>query len=250
MGGVDNLAYYILELYTDRVTNFTFYHDSLWLKLVRCSSPVSSLISPRFALSACSQAENGSTKRTVIVTAFGLHDAAKPHLYIDPVQSSSGEQEEVIDLVDRNRATALASCRDVTADLVRAAKGGSSPPPLVFLLRNNDFLPGSANQEFLDNVHRIQLEEIENRRIGSASQRTGNNITHDDFALFGSGRETTYDNNTEGEIFLVDNSVSLYGKLACYRKETSVHYHEPVKLVEAKMLWDLIFLVDRGSVHG
>lgn len=212
-------------------------------------------------LPARSQAENGNNKRAVIIAAFGLHDAAsKTHIYPNTtlVHNSYGEQQEYtgIRLVDGSRFTALAACRNATAHLVRAAVGGSRPSPLVFLMRNNDFLPGNLKQEFLDNVHRLQQEEID-KGIGIANtnnvegQRSSSgNITDEEGTKFAGERESTNDNNRGGGVFVVDNSVSLYSRLACYRIDTSVHYYEPVKLVEAKMLWDLISLVDREDVNG
>lgn len=217
--------------------------------------------------------ENDEKRYTVIITAFGLHDASsKSHVYTNSVHHATpggGEQQqqEDIRLVGDVRFTALAACRNATADLVHAAaaaavggNGGSgdssNPTPLVFLLRNNDFVPGSATQEFLDGVHRLQEEEIHEERIrirntrievagqqrrsggvpGSSGDREDDGATsNDDIIINGGGGEG---------IFVVDDSVSLSRKMAYYRIDTSVHFHEPVKVMEAKMLWDLIYLVD------
>ena len=45
------------------------------------------------------------------------------------------------------------------------------------------------------------------------------------------------------EIFVVNCSVSLYGNLSCFCNVNPIHFHEPVKLVEGKMLLDLLALV-------
>lgn len=47
-----------------------------------------------------------------------------------------------------------------------------------------------------------------------------------------------------GRVFLVEDSASLYAKLRCYQQTPGSQYHEPIKLVEAKMLGDLFTLVE------
>lgn len=144
-----------------------------------------------------------------------------------------------------------------SALLLSGAPGARAPPPLVFLSRNNDFMPGSAKQEFADGVHWVKEEEIDKEMIwisGNAKKEAEGRQRASNVAGGGGGGDredgdTTTDGDINrrggGGIFVVDDNVSLYRKMACYRIDTSVHYHEPVKLMEAKMLWDLISLVDR-----
>lgn len=109
--------------------------------------------------------------------------------------------------------------------------GGLGPPPLVFVLQNNGYNDHDDFQQmFLEEVRLIQRQEI---GIGL-------------FETLGETKIVNVDDEGAG-VFLVDDSVSLYGKLACYRIEPSSHYHEPVKIVEGKVLWDLVALADRES---
>lgn len=159
----------------------------------------------------------------------------------------------------------------ISADSVdRADAGGTVKdpgplPPLVFVLQNNGYFdePDDFQQNFLDEVHRIQRQEIgigvnESEDSGLAAAQevelargSENNQSTDIDGISGDTNVTSGDAanamGQDGGIFLVDNSVSLYKKLWCYRIDPSSHYHEPVKLVEAKMLWNLIALVDRQS---
>lgn len=140
-----------------------------------------------------------------------------------------------------------------------AMSGGSSTPqPLVFLLQNNGYNdPDDFQQTFLNEVRRIQRQEI---GIGlSAPEAAGNSTAGRELdngnsggcGGGGGGVSSIVDVDEEGEgdgagVFLVDDNESLYGKLACFRIDPSSHYHEPVKIVEGKVLWDLIALADRG----
>lgn len=113
------------------------------------------------------------------------------------------------------------------------APGASSPPaapgpvpPLLFLMQSNIYPPGSVEDTFQEDLRRIQRQVVGEWEASEGSE--------------GGGGETG--------LLLVDDSVSLYGNLSCYRDDNPIHFHEPVKLVEGKMLWDLLVLVDNGSV--
>lgn len=222
------------------------------------------------------EAAKGDGKRAVIVTAFGVHDAFELHHSANGHGVASYESGLPQDIVEKDgmRAAALSACRDATNMLIRTAATGKAvagadivqPPgrlrgrvralsdqghlqwnssraldesgvsvavgeedvagevpaagsgPLVFLLQNNRYPPDSFEDVFLEDVQRIQRQSVqvwEERRGG------------------------------DGGLFLVNDSVSLYGNLSCYRNANPIHFYEPVKLVEGKMLWNLLALVDR-----
>ncbi|CAN0153085.1 unnamed protein product, partial [Scytosiphon promiscuus] len=216
-----------------------------------------------------------SRKRTVIITAFGIHDASY-QLQVSQRNVKDWYRDQMPQDVleeDGFYAAALAACRAATMQVVDAAVGGKQtwsarrnspdprddepprtpgpararrrralnylrdggdaiekswarddePPPLVFLLQNNGYFndPNDFQQAFLEEVHRIQRHEV------------------------GLGIEQEERDLEPKSVFLVDSSMSLFKQLACYRMDPSSHYHEPAKLVEGKMLWDLFALVDR-----
>lgn len=138
-----------------------------------------------------------------------------------------------------------------SSTLVDGAVSVGLAPPLVFVLQNNGYYddPEDFQQMFLEEVHQIQRQEV---GIGLSGEAGGNStlgrvgIQNDDGDILGGSKIGIVDGEGVG-VFLVDDSVSLYRKLSCYRIEPSSHYHEPVKIVEGKVLWDLIALVDRES---
>ncbi|CBJ32754.1 expressed unknown protein [Ectocarpus siliculosus] len=142
-------------------------------------------------------------RRAIIVTAFGVWD------------SSHGGGDEA----------ALGVCADAVRSLVQVAQpppAGSTTaeniaasPPLVFLLQNNPFLPGSEQDLFLRDLHQIQREIV--------------------------------DSGEQEAVYLVHDRESIFNRLSCYRMSESIHFNDPVKLVEGKMLWDLIELVARAD---
>eukprot|EP00752_Nemacystus_decipiens_P018643 g16716.t1 len=148
-------------------------------------------------------------RRAVFVTAFGIWDAE--HLGGD-ASAFSNCTEAVRWLVQ------TAPYSDTSAESDGGKDASSPPPPLVFLLQDNTFLPGSEEDAFLKQLHQVQREVVE------------------------SDREESH-----AEVYLVHDRDSLYETMSCYRRAEEVHFLEPVKLVEGKMLWDLIALVvDRG----
>lgn len=122
------------------------------------------------------------------------------------------------------RKAAFSGCTEVVKWLVQEepyyGSDASSlpPPPVVFLLQNNPYEPGSGHDDFLKQLHQIQREIVE------------------------SDREESH-----AEVYLVDDRDSLYENMLCYRRKQEVHFVEPVKLIEAKMLWDLTALVGDGG---
>lgn len=208
-------------------------------------------------------------RRAVILTAFGVHDAFELHHSANGHGSASYESALPQDIVEKDgmRAAALSACRDTTVELIRTAAAGAvarggadrvQPPegdqdrmqallhqnlqangstaagesgvslvigqddvreelPLFFLLQNNRYPPDSVEDIFLEDLHRIQRQEVE-----AWEDRGG----------------------ADNGLFLVNDSVSLYGNLSCYRNANPIHFYEPVKLVEGKMLWDLLALLD------
>lgn len=212
-------------------------------------------------------------KRTVIITAFGVHDSYELPLLVKGSASTSYMDALPPDFVDNGsvRTATLGACQATTAQLVQAAaakvmawadptaeKGQlskavhASPntttrsttetngvslsfgapgttaatdptPPLVFLMQNNRYPPNSPEDNYLEDLRRIQRREVQEWEAGEGHE------------------------NAEGGIYLVDDSVSLFRNLSCYRESNPIHFHEPVKLVEGKMLWDLLALVERES---
>lgn len=139
----------------------------------------------------------GGGRQTVIVTAFGIWDAAH------------GTCDEA----------ALNACSDVVRRLTELgqtpttnemAVNKDARPPVAFLLQNNRFLPG-PEQEFLNDLHQVQREIVD---------------------------------SAEGEVYLVHDTESVFDRMSCALIGGGPHFHDPVKLVEGKMLWDLIALVD------
>lgn len=193
-------------------------------------------------------------KRTVIVTSFGIHDAS-PQL-----QASRRKG------LDSFHAAALATCRDATAQLThQATTGDPHLAPLVFLLQNSVVEPGGVDQVLLDEVHRVQREEIgfgrkENtvgvREMGRETERRGqgdgvgdeyHHAINDRGGAGGDNQvvhgETACRDERHG-VFLVEDVGS---KLQCNGQDTSRSFLEYVKVEEAKMFWDLIALADRGG---
>eukprot|EP00903_Cladosiphon_okamuranus_P008225 g7918.t1 len=221
------------------------------------------------------EAAKGDGKRAVIVTAFGVHDAFELHHSANGHGSASYESGLPQDIVEKDgmRAAALSACRDTTMRITTAATGKgvvgadimqppgglrgrvralfdqdhleasssgamdqsgvsiavgkdgmagvvptASPGSLFFLLQNNRYPPGSVEDVFLEDLHRIQRQTVQ------AWEK---------------------DRGGDTGLFLVNDSVSLYGNLSCYRNANPIHFFEPVKLVEGKMLWDLLALVDQ-----
>lgn len=231
-----------------------------------CSGPGSVGAILKTVLDAVEAAKDDG-KRPVFLTAFGVHDAFELHHSADGHGSAtyeSGLPQEIVQK-DGMRAAALSACRDTTVQLIRTAAAGTAQPPgsergkmrppsdqvlpasdsrapdeggvsvavgknfvdgvparstpLFFLLQNNRYPPGSVEDVFLEDLHRIQRQEVR------------------DWEERGGGADRG--------LFLVNDSVSLYGNLSCYRNANPIHFYEPVKLVEGKMLWDLLALVDR-----
>lgn len=209
-------------------------------------------------------------KRTVIITAFGVHDSYELPLLVKGSASTSYVDALPQDFMDngRMRTATLGACQATTAQLVQAAaakvvedstvkkgqlreavqaspnttrsttetngvslswgKPGTTAapdptPPLIFLMQNNKYPPNSPEEDYLEDLRRIQRREVEEWEARE-------------------GKE-----DAEGGIFLVDDSISLFRNLSCYREHNPIHFHEPVKLVEGKMLWDLLALVERES---
>lgn len=186
-------------------------------------------------------------KRTVIVTSFGTHDAWSQ------VETSRGEGS------GSARADALAACRDATARLTRhAATGDFHLAPLVFLLQYNAAESGGVEQMlFLDEVHRVQREEVEFgarnetgiRDTGRATEERDQRVGGDGLTTHGGGgaggnqlgdggHESSCDDGDRRGVFLVEDTTS---KLRCNRHRPSSHRCAQ----DAEMLWNLIALVDR-----
>ena len=147
------------------------------------------------------QQENrlGGGRQAIVLTAFGVWDAVH----------GTGDQ------------TALRDCSDVVTKISKVAQtptniqertaGNDGPPPIVFLLQNNPFLPGSKEDIFLNDLHHAQREFVEHRE--------------------------------DSGIYRVYDRDSIFKRMSCFRLGETIHFRNPVKLVEGKMLWDLIALV-------
>lgn len=157
--------------------------------------------------------------------------------------------------MDSFSAATLATCRDAAAQLAHyAATGDSHRSPVVFLLQKNAVKPGGVEQAFLDEVHRLQREEIgfgfaneagildrgrEIGRRGQSEYMTSNRSgAGDNQVVNGDG---ICDSERRG-VFLVED---VRSKLQCNRQNASSSFREHAQVVEAEMLWDLIALVDR-----
>lgn len=138
-------------------------------------------------------------RRAIIVTAFGVWDAVH----------GTGDM------------AALKACSSVTTRLTKVARSTTTieetavnkdvSPPMVFLLQNDPFLPGSEPDHFLNELHQVQRDVIESSEGGA--------------------------------MYLVRDRDSVFERMRCFRMGEGIHFNDPVKLVEGKMLWDLIALV-------
>lgn len=205
------------------------------------------ICSPTLILHAHPQ-ERKYKKRTVIVASFGIYDASSQ------LEISKREGPDFFN------AAALAACRGATAQFTRhAAAGDSHTSPLVFLLQSNAVKSGGVEQIFLDEVHRVQREEIgfgtRNetgiREMGRAIQESGRNDDGDENTTndrSGAGdnqlgnSESSCDSSDRHGVFLVEDTRTM---LQCIGQSTSSQFREHAKVVEAKMFWNLIVLVDR-----
>lgn len=145
----------------------------------------------------------------------------------------------------------LAACRDATAQLTRvAAEGDSHLAPLVFLLQSNGVKPpGGLEQAFLDELHRVQREEIGFRArneagidgTGRSTEQRGESDGGGDDTQLGNGGKNICDNEGRG-VFLVGDVGS---NLQRNRPSASSEHREHTKFAGGKILWNLIALVDR-----
>ncbi|CAM9180192.1 unnamed protein product [Ectocarpus sp. 8 AP-2014] len=209
--------------------------------------------------------------RAIIITAFGVHNAHR--LYEEkagtPPPHTAPSSHDTLREEDAE-AAALNVCEEVTSQLVHVANvtagrsenqetfyrpghrgldeadegdtkfgrprglwtGGGDVslsiddeglPPLVFLLQNNRYLPGSKKDRFLEHLHDVQERVV--RQAAKATARHGDNAG----------------------VFVLDDRDCLYKRMSCYRIRDSIHFYEPVKLVEGYMLWHLLALVDTWS---
>lgn len=120
---------------------------------------------------------------------------------------------------------ALNACSDVVRRLTRlgqtpttseTAVNNDARPPVVFLLQNNPFLSG-PKQDFMNDFHQVQREIV--------------------------------DSGEENEVYIVHDRESVFDRLSGYRMSESIHFVDPVKLIEGKMLWGLIALIDGASTR-
>ncbi|CAN0080944.1 unnamed protein product [Pylaiella littoralis] len=223
------------------------------------------------------ETEESEDRRVVIITAFGVGDADAQRKIFEEEHSTYYVEHLPQDVLRAEgiRAAGLAACREATGQTVRVAEGegsSDSSPPLVFLLQNTIFKPGSFEQTFLDEVRRLQQQNLGSvgiiggeegeAQLSSGCQRGEERMTSGgdggggiggrggvggDGGVLGGDKSVGGDNSGDDAregVFIVEDSVSLYGKLRCYQETLGSHVHEPVKLVEAKMLWDLFALVD------
>ncbi|CAM9934009.1 unnamed protein product [Ectocarpus fasciculatus] len=206
------------------------------------------------------QLRNGGA-RGVIITAFGVHDAytlfgreeprtPPPHteraeqaalaecekvtsqlVHVANPTTGGLENEETF-YRPGHRGLGVADDREAKSSGRRGTwtgnDGASSSddkglPPLVFLLQNNRYLPGSDKDRFLEEVH-----DIQDRVVREAADATA-----------GGGEDAG--------VFVLNDRESLYKPMSCYRIGDSIHVWEPVKLVEGYMLWHLLALVDAWS---
>lgn len=173
-----------------------------------------------------SVAQGSGNKRLVIVTAFGIWDADHRHCTEAAFNACA---EVAARLADGELFPSVG-----TGSTANGGGGGASPPlpsPLVFLLQNNPFMPLSERDAFLSDLHEVQRAALEDGGGGGGGGEGG-----------GGDRQ-----GVDAEVFLVHDKTSLYERMPCYRIGEEVHYREPVKLVEGKMLWDLLALVARGG---
>lgn len=196
--------------------------------------------------------EKRAKKRTIIITSFGIHEA-----------SSQLEFSRREGRPDSFSAAALASCRHATARVAHFAAAGDSHhlSPLVFLLQHNAVKPGGVEQMFLEEAHRVQREEIGFgtgheagiHGTGRATERRGqsdgsNEHTSDgrgggaDDSQLGTGGASICDNSERRGVFLVEDGRR---KPPCNRPIAPDESREHAGVVEAKVLWNLIALVDR-----
>lgn len=147
-----------------------------------------------------------------LVARDGLHEAT---------------EQQAADTPPRNVSSGSVETENEDPLGASAPPAASGPlPPLLFLMQNNRYPPGSVEDMFQEDLSRIQKQTVGEWEVSEGSEG-------------GSGQRG---------LFLVDDSMGLYGNMSCYRNDNPIHFDEPVKLMEGKMLWDLLVLVDHGSV--
>lgn len=117
----------------------------------------------------------------------------------------------------------------------RVAPARVGDPPLVFVLQSNPFAPSDTRDAWLSQLHREQNDEVWGGAEGAGAAKE----------VEGKGKEE--EGGVGGGLLLVDDRDSLYGTMPCHRAD-DIHFFEPVKLVEGKMLWHLLALADRNGV--
>lgn len=146
----------------------------------------------------------GGGRQAIILTAFGVWDAVHGTRNQTAVRHCS------------ETVTRLLKVTQTPTNIREPAARDDAPPPTVFLLQNNPFLPGSDQQHFLDELHGVQRQIVENDK--------------------------------DGGVYIVNDEGSIFSAMSCLRMNGSIHFTDPVKLVEGKMLWDLIALVAGADV--
>ncbi|CAM9636204.1 unnamed protein product [Choristocarpus tenellus] len=132
-----------------------------------------------------------------------------------------------ITTVERSKI-AMDQCLDVTQQLIDFAQQQSigGLRPIVLFMQGNPFMEGDERSGWMDELLVRRLEVLQNGEI--------NNL----------------EGNSSGRFYLLEDTASIFNKFECKRMDGSVHFSEPVKLIQAKMLWHIMTIISNDLDPG
>ncbi|CAM9722778.1 unnamed protein product [Choristocarpus tenellus] len=174
--------------------------------------------------------DNPAHKVVVIVTQFGIHDIT--HALKTPEGSWQGRVQasdvHAKDNQERSKS-AMGRCLNVTQRLIDFAQQQSREGlrPIVLLMQGNPFMAGDVRCGWMDELHVQRLKVLQNGQIHSHAG-----------------------NSTAGGPYMLEDTAGIFDKLECKRINDSIHFWEPVKLTQAKMLWHIMTIIADGLDSG
>ncbi|CAM9871798.1 unnamed protein product [Choristocarpus tenellus] len=123
---------------------------------------------------------------------------------------------------------AMGQCLNATQQLIDFAQQQSKEGlrPIVLLMQGNPFRKGDARGKWMDELHARRLDVLHNGQIH-----------------FNKG-------NSTGGPYMLEDTACIFKKLECKRTKKSMHFFEPVKMMQAKMLWHIMAIIADGLDSG